>query len=43
MPDDLADRIANAERGMFDDEDDVERKAKRAETADTRCGRRAAE
>ncbi len=26
-PDDLARRIANAERGIFDDEDDVNRKA----------------
>ena len=28
LPDELAGRIANAERGMFDDEDDVEKKAK---------------
>ena len=28
VPDELAARIANAERGMFDDDDDVDRKAK---------------
>ena len=29
MPDDLAKRIAKAERGIFDDEDDVERRARK--------------